>query len=147
MNTFPHRSVDNRFLATAQPPPRDSSNDNVLYWFGFSELFTGLMLAALVAAVGSAVKAFRESGLSRVEKTLIDPLAAKLSAKIEIIEDKIVLLSQAIDHAREQQQKLSQESDRYRQHQLINVRELATIKANLLAVSEMLHEIRHQLKR
>lgn len=104
------------------------------------------MLAALVAMAGSAFKAFRTSGLSHVEKTLIDPLSTKLSLKIETIEDKIALLSQAIDHAKEQQQKLSQESDYYRQHQLINVQELATIKANLLAVSEILHEIRQELK-
>lgn len=138
MNISPHQSVDNTIIANT-PPPQPSY---VPAWLGLTEIITALIVAALAGMVASTIQAFKKSGISQIEAELIDPL----SQKIDLIEQKIAALNQTVDHAKEQYNKCVAEAENYRKDQLQTASELATIKANLLIVSELLAELKHDLK-
>lgn len=138
MSISPHQSIDNSIIANTPP----QTANPLPSWLGVSEIITALIVAALGAMIASTVDAFRKSGFSQIEDKLIDPL----SQKIDLIEQKIAALNLTVDHAKELYNKCVAEAEHYRRDQLQTASELATIKANLLIVSELLAELKHDLR-
>jgi len=101
-----------------------------------------LIVAAIGAFFATWFKAFRNSKFYEINNQLIEPLEKRLDQ----LESKVILLNQSVENAENHNAKYLIEMQDTRKLQLQTAEELGSIKANVLAVTTLLGELKQSLK-
>ena len=101
-----------------------------------------MIVAAIGAFFATWFKAFRNSKFYEINNQLIEPLEKRLDQ----LESKVILLNQSVENAENHNAKYLIEMQDTRKLQLQTAEELGSIKANVLAVTTLLGELKQSLK-